>query len=404
VRPTGPARLLALVVTLAAAALAACGSASADGSATAPPTVSDGFPPAQAVSDAQGSWATLAMGHLADPNNTFGELVYRPGGPDCAGAAPCAPAAWSLTTPPGVATNGGLVLSADGGGSLTTGFGASLDLTYSPLAVTTDAAATWATGVLPAALVATADSLAASGPERLALVHAGGGRVLASTGDLSTWSVLTDRGAVSSAATPAGCALGRLTAVAVSARGADLVAGTCTSGGRAGIFRIGMSGATAARPSVVPVGPVVGSGVTGPLVVDRLVATPAGLSALVVAGGGTSTRLLLATSTDGAATWSVTATRDVTGPVVAASVDPTGGMVVVVGATGHRSAVAVEPGGTWRTLPALPAGTAIVVGGPGAAYSALVPSGSTLTVDVSTGGAWTRSQRLAVPISYGSSG
>jgi len=393
------ARLAALGVL--AVTLAACSSSpSATGSGT-----SAVLPPAQVVSGATGSWATVVMGHLDDPLNTFGELLYRPGGPACPGPVPCAPQAWSLATPAGVASNGGLFATLATGGTLTVGFGVSLDLTFSPLAATADQGATWSTGVLSAGLVPVTDALAASGtagaPARLALVSTGGGEVLSSSGDLSTWAVMGRRRALASAAAASGCGAGPLTAVAIAPSGVDLVATTCGSGGRAGIFRIGSAGTAGA---VTPVGPVLPGPVTAPLRVERLVATPAGLTALVVAGSGRSRRLYLATSDDDTATWTVSAPFATSGSVVASSVDPTGGTVVVLDAGGHRTAATVAPGTPWTTLPGLPAGTSVVAGGPGAVFSALIPSGSTVTVDVLSGGSWIRNQLLAVPIQYGSTG
>jgi hypothetical protein len=391
------ARLAALGM-LAVMAVACSSSPSATGSGTSPV-----LPPAQVVSGATGSWATVVMGHLDDPLNTFGELLYRPGGPDCPGLVPCAPRAWAVATPAGVASNGGLFATLATGGTLTVGFGVSLDLTFSPLAETADQGATWSTGVLSAGLVPVTDALAASGaqgaPARLALVSTGGGQVLSSSGDLSTWAVMARRTTVSSAAAASGCDAGPLTAVAIAPSGVDLVATTCGSSSRAGIFRVG-SGRIAG--AVSPVGPVLPGPGSAQVRVERLVTTPAGVTALVVAGSGRSRRLYLATSHDDTATWTVSAPFATSGAVVASSVDPTGGMVVVLDTDGHRTAATVAPGAPWTTLPGLPAGTSIVARGPGAVFSALIPSGSTVTVDVLSGGSWTRNQLLAVPIQYGS--
>ncbi len=228
-----------------------------------------------------------------------------------------------------------------------------------------------------------------------------GGRVLASTGDLSTWSGLARRSSVATAAAGSGCAAGPLTAVAVTATGDDLVAATCGSGHRAGIFQVGVNGVAGA---VAPVGPVLPGVTTGPIRVDRLVVTPAGLSALVVAGRGAVTRLFVATSAGATDTWTVSSPYDTATRVVSTSVDGSGAMVVELAEGTHLTAASVDPGGSWTTLPALPAGTAVVAGGPSGQFSALVPAGSTLTVDVLSGGTWSRSQVLTVPIQYGSSG
>jgi hypothetical protein len=206
---------------------------------------------------------------------------------------------------------------------------------------------------------------------------------------------------VATAAAGSGCAAGPLAAVAVTAAGDDLVAATCGSGHRAGIFQVGVNGVAGA---VTPVGPVLPGVATGPVRVDRLVATPAGLSALVVAGRGAATRLFVATSAGATDTWTVSSPYDTAARVVSTSVDGSGAMVVELAEGTHLTAASVDPGGSWTTLPALPAGTAVVAGSPSGQFSALVPAGSTLTVDVLSGGTWSRSQVLTVPIQYGSSG
>lgn len=384
-----------LAVVPAAALLAGCSagtSSPTSGSATV------GLPPSQAASGPDGSWATVVMGHLDDPLNTFGELLYRP---TCPVAATCVPGQWVLATPPGVASNGGLFAAVDSGGTLTAGFGVSLGLTFSPLATTADAGSTWATGILPAALVPVADALATSGRNRLALVSSGGGRVLASGVDLSTWSVLARRPAIVAAASRSGCPAGSADAVAMTTGGDDLVAVSCGTGRRAGVFRVGASGSAV---DVTPVGPVLPGPVAGPVVVERLVATPVGLEALVVAGHGPTGRMFLATSTDGATTWAVSSPLTVGGPVRSASVDSSGTLVALVSLGNDKTAESTAPGRPWTSLAALPVGTTVVVAGPAGAYSALIPTGSTLTVDVLTSGKWTRRQVLAVPIQYGSTG
>jgi hypothetical protein len=187
--------------------------------------------------------------------------------------------------------------------------------------------------------------------------------------------------------------------VAVTSTGDDLVAATCGSGARAGVFRV----ARADGPSVVTaVGPRLPVPKGTPVRVDRLVATPVGLSALVVAGSGPSNRLFLASSADGAATWTVSAPYPTGSTVASASVDADGGMVVVLAGSRRAVATFATVGAGWSTLPPLPAGTVVVTADGRGNYSALVPSGSSLDVEVLAGGTWTPHQKLAVPIQYGS--
>ena len=85
---------------LAAAMLAAgCGSTAEQATAPARPAV----PPSLATSlaTATGTWAVAVMGGSAASHNNFWQLFVRPDGTST----------WRLATPPGVASNGGLVLT-----------------------------------------------------------------------------------------------------------------------------------------------------------------------------------------------------------------------------------------------------------------------------------------------------
>lgn len=166
--------------------------------------------------------------------------------------------------------------------------------------------------------------------------------------------------------------------VAITPGGADLLAVTCASSTRAGVYRVGASGSAGA---VTPIGPVLPGPVVGPIVVNRLVAIPTGLEAVIVAGSGTTRRMFLATSTDGAATWTVSSPVVIGGSVRSASVDSSGMLAVVVDSASHGTAYTTTPGLPWTTLPVLPAGTTVVVAGPTGTDSTLIPTESTLTVD-----------------------
>ena len=90
---------------------------------------------------AQGTWAVAVMGGSAASHNNFWQLFVRPVGAS----------RWSLVTPQGVADNGGLV-AAGASTSLTVGFRPSQNLTYSPLATSTDTGKNWTPGLLNADL------------------------------------------------------------------------------------------------------------------------------------------------------------------------------------------------------------------------------------------------------------
>ena len=362
------------------------------------------LPLPQAFSGPAGTWATLAMGQLGNPLDTFWELFDRTGLCAAPAGCPSIEGGWVLATPPGVATNGGLIPTANADGALTVGFGTSIDLQFSPVAETSDRASTWSTGVLPGGLAQSPDALAASGPvSRLAVLTGGGGKVVASTGDLDTWTPVVTERALATATGSTGCSLTALTGVALAGPGPGYpeqryAGGACATGTVVPIYRL--EGATGQ-----PVGPHLPAR-DAPVRVERLVDTSGGLAALAGSGTGPTARLVLVTSPEGAAPWSVSAPLATGGrSVISTSVTPNGGMVVVLaGGQGGATASVISAGSAWRTLPRLPWSTGLVVAEPGGQYEALSSSGSTLDVDALVGGRWQHRASVEVPIQYGSSG
>jgi hypothetical protein len=334
------------------------------------------------------AWAVVAMGHLDDPANTFWQLLVRPTGSS----------RWQLATPPGVASNGGLVASFTPPGTVTAGFEPSIDLHFSPLAQQSEPAATWSPGVLPAGLAFTPDALAASGEHRyLALLRTGGGRVVASSGDLSTWSTVTSARSLAGDPAASACGITALTAVTFGDGGAGVVGTTCSHGSRPGIFE-SVGGSWQAVGPVLP-------GPSGPIRVLRLLDTPAGISALVSSGTAGSRTLYALFSDDGLRTWTVSAGLSLDrASLTSIGITADGGVIVSTGGGGDRSASVVGPsGGRWQPLAAPPAGTSAVVGGPGGTFEALMADQSTLAVEALGAGGWHRVESLSVPIQYGSS-
>ena len=107
-------------------------------------------PLATSVRGSGGTWATVAMGDLGQPLNTFWQLMFRPDGSG----------KWTdHVEATATATNGGLVL-AGGGGPLIVGVRPSNDLTFSPLISTTNAGRSWSNGLLDEGLASRPDALA----------------------------------------------------------------------------------------------------------------------------------------------------------------------------------------------------------------------------------------------------
>ena len=132
------------------------------------------------------------MGGPAAEHNNFWQLFVRP----------AATGKWRLATPPGVASNGGLVVASLGAGSVVAGFRPSQDLSYSPLATTHDNGTAWTPGLLDAALADVPDALAAApgGGHLLALLASGQAELSGPGG--TGWTRLATRQSL--AASPAG--------------------------------------------------------------------------------------------------------------------------------------------------------------------------------------------------------
>ena len=404
VRPGPRSRGAAAACVSLAVAAAAC-----TATVTAPPAPAAGSVasvPLTAASTGTGAgWATLAMGRLADPLNTFWQLFYR---------SPHA-STWQLDTPPGVASNGGLATSVSGSGTVLAGFGASLDLRFSPLAISSDQGLSWTGGVLSWALARVPDSLAVSDTgQELALVAGGqqvgplggtSGGVVSGSGGQAAWTGVVSTAALAADPAASACRVRAITAVAYRPGGTGAVVGAlCARSGRVGIFEQDGGGGW------VSVGPVL-AGAAGTQVV-RLEDTAAGLSALVRTGSGNAARLaaLWGSGAPGSA-WTASGALTLGGAALrSTATTPTGGFVILTagshaGAGGRRSAAVADPASrAWQTLPAPPGDAASVVATPSGGFDALAPDGSTLVVDSLAGGSWRRTQSIDVPIQYGSSG
>ena len=152
-RRAAVALVVAAVLVVGVVAIVASSSSGSSSGSGGPPGSAAATVPVvplpSSVTVAARTSVVLPMGHLDDPANTFWQLFLRPTGGG----------AWRLETPPGVADNGGLVVSLPSAGPLTAGFLTSADLHFSPLAQTVDGGSTWTPGQLPTALVAVPDAL-----------------------------------------------------------------------------------------------------------------------------------------------------------------------------------------------------------------------------------------------------
>lgn len=208
--------------TLFAALLAGCGT-----TAAAPKPLD--LPLAGVSSTSLGEVATLAMGSPTSALNRFWQVFLR---------APGA-TSWTLVTPPGVATNGGVVATATGD-KLVVGILASQSLHFSVVEWTTDRGRTWSNGILPGALTSVPDALAAQADRVVALLGARGDKVVESEDAGVQWRTAATLRSLRPVARHARCSLVGLTAVAWSSSGLVL-AGSCADGGGVLLARRGAS-------------------------------------------------------------------------------------------------------------------------------------------------------------------
>jgi len=352
---------------------------------------------ATSVSGSGASWAVVEMGGSAAQHNNFWELfVHSEAG-----------TGWKLATPVGVASNGGLVAAVTGPAGLVTGFRPSQDLTFSPLAATTNGGSSWSTPtVVGSGGLANLPGALAAGPAGKLLAVTDPGDIESSSDGGAKWTRLSARSALSRSSADRACGLTAITAVALTAGGQPLVAGDCRQPGSVGIFvlREGTWHATGpALPATLAREPVsvIGLNATGPRI-----------TAVLAVGTGAGTGLIAAWSANGASTWTLSPKLS-TGPASA------GPPSVSFGSDGSASVAlpashAVSGGATigwhtaaWQSLPTLPARTATLATAPGGQAEALAVNRGTLTVwELATPSAvrWTLAQTIHVPIPYGSSG
>jgi hypothetical protein len=387
-------------VLLAAAALASAvillagcsgaGAPQAGGSSVAAPSLPT--PLATSIQTPGGIWATVPMGHLDQPLNSFWQLFLRPVGSS----------SWSdRVQATGAATNGGLILASQGTSTIV-GVRPSNLLKFSPLISTSDGGRSWSTGLLADNGLAARPNALAAGPkdQKLALIgSAGGGAgVLGSSGNLSSWRTITTTHALAS--TPAGRACGLSAITAVAYLGAQaLLGGGCSRAGEAGIFAEGATGWQLLR-GVLP-----SSLERARVEVLELQRTSTGVRALLALADRNGSSLLAAWNEHGH--WSDSPPLPLTSAEQLSSFGPAasdGIFVLIKTSSGaDRLAVASGPGGGWRNLPTPPAGTSTVAFGPGSSVDALSVRESVLTVWSLTAQRWTRGQVIDVPIEYGSS-
>jgi hypothetical protein len=380
-RGHGRAFLLLAVTVLAAG----CGSAASGGGSPASPAP----PPSLATSlaTASGTWAVAVMGGSAASHNNFWQLFVRP----------AATGKWRLATPPGVASNGGLVLASPGAGSVIAAFRPSQDLLSSPLAVSHDNGTTWTPAILDADLADVPGALAAGPGGRLLALLTNGQAELSGPG-ATAWSKLATLHALASSPAGRRCGLVGLTAAAFSPSGAPELAGTCAHHGTAGIFAY--TGGTWHLT-----GPALPAAYTHQAItVLRLTTSAVGTTVALLAASASPEASVLAAWSTGGAHWALSPPLPLHGAkLTSASFGPGDPMAVVL--TGERGKAITGPASGWHALPALPPGTATLAPDPTGGWDALAIHHTRLVIWHAGPGArqWASTQTIQVPIQFGSS-
>lgn len=399
-RISGVSALVLSVVVLAAGCGRSASSARAPGQVRAGGSVSLN----SSLVTVAGTWAVAVMGGSSAQENNFWQLFVR-----LAGSA-----RWKLVTPPGVADNGGLVVAGAGGRSLVAGFRPSQDLTFTPLTATGNGGQQWSSSSpLDGAVADVPDAMAVAphGGHLLALL-ADGKAELAAPG-YSTWTVLASLRSLAGTSAGRRCGLQNLTGVAFTPSGIPLIAGACRHRGTAGIL--------ADKDGTWQLaGPVLPAALAGQTVSVLTVATaPSGAGAggagaggagagstvaLLTVGSGSAATLLAAWSSDNGNHWALSAPFELNGAKLTAISSGLGGPVAVV-LNRNRGATIAGSGSSWRSLPALPAGTVTLTPGANGGFDALAVHQAVLTVwQLAPGSAnWRTTQTIDVPIEFGSS-
>ena len=379
--------LLASTLLAGTLLVAGCGSAASPAAAPASPAA----PPSLATSltTTTGTWAVAVMGGSAASHNNFWQMFVRPAGTST----------WRLATPPGVASNGGLVLTGLGSGSVMAGFRPSQRLAYSPLASTKNNGKAWSPGLLDAGLADLPGALAADPASGRLLALLSDGTTDISGPGGTAWTRLVTRRAL--AASPAGarCRPDSLTAAAFSVSGHPVLGAGCGRPGTAGIF-------TQDGRTWQPTGPAMPAAYAHEVItVLRITATGGTTTVLLAAGTGPSERLLAGWSADGGGHWTLSPALPLKGATVT-SASPGPGSSLAITLSHRRAATITSAAGPWRLLPELPPYTATLAPGSSGGWNALAAHGTQLTIWQAAPGApaWTRAQAIKVPVPFGSSG
>jgi hypothetical protein len=354
----------------------------------AAPVVAD--PLAGSVANSTTTWATVGMGKNDGQFDVFWQLF----------ALDAATGRFTLVTPPGVASNGGLMIGQAGKGpSALIGFGVSQDLEYSPLALSANDGRTWSPGGLAESLASVPSAVGSDAQgDAFALVGGDSPAVVERSGSLTSWKTVITRASLASTAAGRRCQLGSLEGVAVDSGGSALVGTSCREEAVPGIF---VSDGTTWRLAAVPVPASLRS--------DAFAVLRLGSSSALLAAVGHATDVVAAWQASSPESWALSAPLALpsSAALVATGSGPGGRQFVLWReGTTELAAVIQGSGGRWQMLTGLPSRTATLAFLPNGQVDALSVDDTRFSawrLDDPTGTTWTKVQALTVPIPFGSS-
>ena len=351
-------------------------------------------PLATSLEEGSGSWATIAMGHLDQPLNTFWQLFYRPS----------VRSRWSdVVEGTAVATNGGLVLAAPEGRPLLVGVLPSQQLHFSPLLSTADGGRTFTPALaLMTGLATRPDALSGSADgAEFALVGKGGGtKVLQTAPGLTSWRTLVSEAQLASSTGGRSCGLDSITSVADTTHQV-LLGAECEERDAVGIFSEGNGTWQLVGPRLPR------SLASGHVEVLGLRRSGNGLSALLAVAQGSGTSVVGAWTSDGLTQWTFSSPLRLASDEVVRSFGPGAGpgwFVLTANNSGSKALEVLGAAASWAPLPRPPEQAATASVGPGPVIDVLGVSGSSMTDWRLSSAHWAKAQVIDVPIPYGSSG
>jgi hypothetical protein len=370
----------------------------AEPAAAAPAQIVSESPSALATSvqTSTGTWATVPMGHLDQPLNTFWQLFYRASGTS----------SWSnATSTLALATNGGLIIATPDGQSVEVGIRPANRLTFSTLLTASPTQSSWTTGLLPAGLAADNSAVAtdALNGSSAALLNDGDSvRAVSSPRGLSTWQPLTTEAALASSSAGRRCGLDSITAVGYEGTQV-LIGGGCRHAGTVGLF-------TRSGDRWRLVGPTLPRQLDLRSVdVISLKQTSEGISTILAVTSVKEGTSLVAAWARSGGQWSVSGALRLSSSQRVLSIGPASGvgMFVLLSESGgsEEAGVVGGPGVFWQRLPTLPRGTSTLAFGPANAVDALAVNDTAFADWLLWPGSshWVKGQAINVPIEFGSS-